>query len=262
MQNKTDLMSFVTYYFHILTSALVVGLLMVATGVSHGQDIIRLKSGETQEGQVKSIAKDGTVTFSFSGATIPYRKDMIDELRLEPRDDFKKGVAAAEAGNFEQAIQLLQPIVDKFLGNPTPWVGQAASELANAFTQTGKTFESEKLAERIMRLYPTSLIRLTGPISKARTLVVRGRADEALEILNQIKGELPVKAAPSNREMQILGDYHFVLGLVHEKKGEMQKAYQNFLMVAAVYYNPRNRAREAQQKAEAIKQANPSVYVP
>lgn len=262
MQNKTELMVFVTYNFYKKSLISVFVLIAATTGISFGQDVIKLKSGQTQQGEVQKIDENGTITFTFNGGTIPYRKQMIDEVKLEPREEFRKGISAAESGNFDEAIALLQPLVDKFLGIRSPWVGQAASELASVLAQSGKTFESEQLAERIIRLYPDSLIRLTGPISKARTLIVRGRTDEALEALKSIESELPVKASPTPREMQILGDYHLVLAMAQEKNGQAQEAFQNYLTVVAVYHNPQNRAREAQQKADALKRANPDLYVP
>jgi len=237
-----------------------VWMLLVPSGLA--QDTLKLKSGEVLTGEVQSIAQNGTVTFRFSGGTIPYPRNNIDTITLEPRPEYKQGVAASQQGDYEKAIQLLQPLVDKFLGIASPWVGQAAGELANAYAQTGQTFKSENLSKRIIKLYPDSLIRLTGPITQARTLVVRDRADEALNLLHGIQDDLPLDVAPDPREMQILGDFHMARAQAHEKKGQAQQALEDYLKVVAVYYRPENRANEARRKADALLDQNQNLIVP
>ncbi len=243
-----------------LACLMMLALMMVQN--VEGQDVLVLNSGETLEGEVQSVDPAGTVTFKFSQGTIPYPKNAIKELKLGERPDFREALKASEAGRYEDVIRLLQPLVNQYLGIPSAWVGQAGGELANALSQTGKTFESEQLSARIVQLYPDSPIRFLGPILKARTLLGRQRADEALAELKSIEDKLPVVLVPNSRESLLLGDYYFVLGMVMEQQSKPQESLEAYTKVAALYPEPTSRLREVEQKIENLKKSQPALLVP
>jgi tetratricopeptide (TPR) repeat protein len=259
MQNKTQLMGFAT---NKLLAWVVLGLLGTLTLTGQAQDTLHLKSGQKIDGEVMSQLPDGSINFKFAQGTIPYRRDSIDKIVLGEREEFKQALAASETGKYDVVITKLQPLMDKFLGIDSLWVAQAAGELANALRQTGKTFESDKLSERVVKLYPDSPVRLSGPINKAETLLIRDKVDEAIAALESVKDQLPVKPSPNASEMQLLGDYHFAMGMAMEKKGDKETALEHYLTVSAVYPKPAKRAQEADQKADALVKANAGLSVP
>ncbi len=225
-------------------------------------DTLYLKSGEEIKGEVKGKLPDGSVNFKFAQGTIPYRMNVIQKIDLGERPQLKEAQKAAEAEKYDEVISLLTPVVDQFLGFQSPWVGQAAGELANALAQSGKTFKSVELAKRISELYPGHPMEKMGAILEANTLLSQGKVDEALSKLTPLKDDLPVKTSPSASEMQLLGDYHFAMGLAMEKKNQPEQALEHFLTVAAVYPTPKKRAADAQQKADALLAANAGLMVP
>ncbi|MEM6821647.1 MAG: outer membrane protein assembly factor BamD [Verrucomicrobiota bacterium] len=260
MQNKLLLMAFATKRISVVFLLIFTGILKT-TSVYAAEDILELKSGQVLKGEIKSIDQAGNIVFSFEGGTIPYRKNTIKKATLQERPAYKEAQAAIQQGDYSKAITVLQPLVQQFLGISSPWVGQAAGDLANALARTGKTFESQELAARIISLYPNSSISLQGPIIEAQTMLVQGKADEALGKLDSIKGKLPSKLTPDLGDSQILGDYHFILAQAQEQKGDKVSALENYLTVSALYPNPKSRAQQAQEKADALLKEDPNLAV-
>ncbi|MEM6884102.1 MAG: hypothetical protein AAF571_03665 [Verrucomicrobiota bacterium] len=232
---------------------------MMALHAQETPDVLYLKSGEVIEGKVIGTLPNGAVNFKFSQGTLPYPRNTIQKIELAERPELAKAQDAAAAGDNEQVIQILTPLVDKFLGFQSPWVGQAAGELASALAETGKTFKAVELAKEISRLYPDLPI---GTILEANILLTQDKTDEALIKLNSIKESLPVKTTPNVREMQLLGSYHFSLARALEQQQKHAQALENYFIVSAVYPHPKKRANQAQKKADALLAAHSGLMVP
>jgi len=123
------------------------GLAILFAGVTGIQaqdtpDTLYLKSGEEIKGMVMGTLPNGSINFKFAQGTLPYPKNTIKKIELGERPELKQAQAIAEAGKYQEVIKILTPVIDKYLGFQSPWVGQAASELANALAQTGKTLKA------------------------------------------------------------------------------------------------------------------------
>ncbi|MEM1157373.1 MAG: hypothetical protein AAF649_02365 [Verrucomicrobiota bacterium] len=223
------------------------------------RDTLYLKSGEQIRGEVMGTLPNGSVNFKFSQGTLPYPRNTIQKIDLAERPALRQAQDAVAAGKLNDAIKILTPVVDKFLGFQSPWVSQAAGELASALAETGKTFKARELANRISEFYPGSPI---GAILEANTLLTEGKAEEAITKLNLIKDNLPVKTSPNASEMQLLGSYHFTLAGALEQEQRLAEALEQYLIVSAVYPRPQKRASEAQKKADALLAANTGLMVP
>jgi len=244
------------------TRAVMLAAILIASHAAQAQDKITLKAGEPATGEV--IAYDratGMVTLKNDKGTIPYPGVTIAKVEIGERPDFSKGVTAVIEERYPEGINLLKPLVDKFLGFDSPWVPQAAAYLADALAKTGKTFESQELADKIVKAYPNSIYRFQGMISKASSLVATKKYDEALTVLAEVEKSVPPTAAPDARTMQILGDLHFNRGVIYKAKGDKAKAYEEFLTVSSIYHKPAKRAKVAQAEAEALQKENKGLFV-
>jgi len=240
-------------------------LILAATVIAScpllAQDKIILKDGSKVEGEIQGIDANGNVTIKMANGVLPYPKGNINKIELSPRQEYTDGVAAVEQQDYKTAIDKLKPLVDKFLGVDADWVAEAAGDLAEALAQTGKTYDSEQLCDKIIAAYPNSPYKYKGMIGKAYTLVIREKYDDALTMLQQADDALKPGPVPTLKIMDIMSDLNYVRGLAYEKKGDNAKALESYLKVVTLYYKPEKRAHQAQDKAAEIRKKNPGISV-
>jgi tetratricopeptide (TPR) repeat protein len=234
---------------------------VIASSSLLAQDKIILKNGESVEGEVQSVEANGNVTFKMANGVIPYPKGNINKVELGDRPEFAEGVAAVEQQDYKTAIDKLKPLVDKFLGIDAEWVAEAAGDLAESLAQTGKTYDSEQLCDKVIAAYPNSPYKYKGMIGKAYTLVVREKYDDAIALLKEADEALKPGPVPNPKIMDIMGDLNYVRGQAYEKKSDNAKALESYLRVVTLYYQPVKRAQQAQTKASDIRKKNPGIAV-
>jgi hypothetical protein len=240
----------------------IIAALLIASDARAAQDKIILKAGAPVTGEILAFnAQANTVTLRTAQGEIPYPMANIARVELAERPAAAEGIAAAAEERYAEAVEKLRPLVDKFLGLDAPWVPQAASVLADALAQTGKTFESEKLAEAILKAYPNSVFRFQGMIAKASSLIAAKQLDQAMAVLDEVEKAFPPSAAPDRRTLQILSNLYFSKGQIYKAKGDKARAFESFLTVAALYYEPAKRAAQALAEAEALKKEDPSLVI-
>lgn len=236
--------------------------LLIATPPAAAQDKITLRAGAPQTGEITAYdPAGGTVTLKTERGTIPYPMAQVAKIELGERPEVAKGLAAAAAEKHAEAVDLLKPLVDRFLGIDSPWVPMAAGVLADSLAKTGKTFDSEQVADKILKAYPNSVFRFQGMIAKASGLMARQQNDQALALLAEVEKALPSTAAPDERTAAIFSDLHFNKGVILKAKGDKQKALESFLTVVALYPTPAKRAAQAMAEAEALKKEDPKLVV-
>jgi|GEM_PF-535536 len=236
--------------------------LLIASEAAAAQDKIILRAGAPAVGEIMAYnAQSGTVTLKTAQGEIPYPMANITRVELAERPAAAEGISAAAEERYPEAVEKLKPLVDKFLGLDAAWVPQAAGVLAEALARTGKTFESEQLADAILKAYPNSVFRFQGMIAKASSLVARQQMDPALALLAEVEKAFPPTAAPDAGSMQILSNLHFSKGQIYKAKGDKAKAYESFLTVASLYHQPAKRAAQALAEAEALRKEDPKLAV-
>lgn len=247
---------------HKWAAAGMAAALLIASDARAAQDKIILKAGAPATGEIIAFnAQANTVTLKTAQGEIPYPMANISRVELAERPAAAEGITAAAEERYPEAVEKLQPLVDKFLGLDAPWVPQAAGVLADALARTGKTFESEKLADAILKAYPNSVFRFQGMIAKASSLIARKQLDQALAVLEEVEKALPPSAAPDRRTMQILSSLHFSKGQIYKAKGDKARAFESFLTVASLYHEPARRAAQALAEAEALKKEDSQLAI-
>lgn len=235
---------------------------LIASHAVAAQDKIFLRAGDPVIGEILIYnTQSNTVTIRTEKGEIPYPMGNITRIELAERPAAAAGISAAVEERYSEAIEKLKPLVDSYLGLEAPWVAQAAGVLAEVLARTGKTFESEKLAEAILKTYPNSDFRFQGIIAKASSLIARQQLDSALALLVEVENAFPPTAAPDASSMQILSNLHFSKGQIYKAKGDKAKAYESFLTVASLYHQPAKRAAQALAEAEALRKEDPKLAV-
>ncbi|NJK92580.1 MAG: hypothetical protein HC904_12580 [Blastochloris sp.] len=237
-------------------------VLLLPMGLIHAQDKIILRQGPPVQGEIQGVDAAGNVTIKFDKGTVPYPKGNIESVEVGERPEYAQGVEAVLEQNYAKGIELLQPLTTKFLGLETPWVADAAGYLAEALAATGKVFESEQICDKIIQLYPGSVLRYKGMIGKATVLLSRGKNDEALALLSEVDKAVNTAPIPDRKSLRILNHLYFVKAQIFEKKGDKQQALEAYLKVATLYYEPKKRADAAQARADAMRKEDPKLSVP
>jgi predicted Zn-dependent protease len=228
------------------------------------KDIIIQKDGTQREGTVLGLTKSGNrtlVNFKFTGGQIPIPMNNIRSITMEERPEYKEGFNAYRSGDYAKSAQLLQPLVDNFLGLDQPWLGEAIGMLTDSLIRQGKTFKAKEYGEKLKASFPNSPFRFKADITQARTMLEPDKVDQAIQILTETKTKLPNTAVPEPAVMSVLSDLHMALAEAHEIKGDKQKALENFLLVATVYHQPENQAKLALRKANQLRKNNPTLAV-
>lgn len=242
--------------------SLLAAVLLIAIDAPAAQDKIVLRAGNPVTGEIIAFnAQANTVTLRTPQGEIPYPMANITRVEMAERPEVNEGLAAAAQERYEEAVAKLKPVVDRFLGLDVPWVPQAAGVLADALARTGKTFDSEQLADRIAKAYPNSVFRFQGMIAKASSLLARQQFDQALEVLNEVEKAFPANPAPDAATRQILSGLHFAKGQIFKAKGDKARAYEAFLTVASIYHLPEKRAEQALKEAEELRRQDPKLAV-
>lgn len=238
-------------------------LVLVNASVSHAsQDKIILKAGAPVEGEIIAFnPQANTVTLRTDKGEIPYPMANIARLEMQERPQVAEGLALAAEDKLAEAVAKLKPVVDQFLGLDVPWVPQAAAALAEALARSGKTFDSEQLADRIAKAYPNSVYRLQGEIAKASSLLARQQADQALQVLMEVEKNILPSPAPDLSTRQILSSLYFTKGQIFKAKGDKARAYEAFLTVASLYHLPASRAAQAMQEAEELRRQDGKLAI-
>jgi len=235
--------------------------LVLAVPAQAAQDKIFLKQGAVVEGEIQGVDASGGVTIKMAQGTLPYPKANIDRIELAERPENVEGVAAVEKDDYAKGVEILKPLVDKFLGLDAEWVAEAAGYLAEALAQSGKTFESEQLCDKIIAAYPNSHYKVKGMIGKANTLLVRDKTDEAIKLLADVEKTVEAPAVLDAKTMSILSELNFMKGEAYLKKGDKALALEAYLKVTTLYYNPPNRAAEAQKRIEELRRQDSKLTV-
>ena len=240
---------------------LIFAAIVIASPTLLAQDKIILKDGQSVDGEVQAINANGDVTFKMANGILPYPKANIKKIELGERPEYLEGTKAAEDQDYATAITKLQPLVDKFLGVDAEWVAEAASDLGEALAQTGKTYDSEQLCDKIIKAYPNSVYKYKGMTGKAYTLLVREKYDDALTMLKEADDAIKTGPNVDEKTMDILSTLNYVRGQAYEKKGDPAKALESYLKVVTLYYKPVKRAQQAQTQAKAILKKNLGLAV-
>ncbi len=247
-----------TIFVSLLASVVVLNASMAEVG----QDKIVLRQGDPVVGVIEKMDANGNVTIRFDRGTLPFPSANIASIVLVERPEFAQGMAANQAGDHARAVEILKPVVDRFIGIPEGWLAQASAVLAESLASTGNTFAAEQLSERLIEIYRGTPYQLQGTLSKARIALGRGQHDQALQLADEIAESVEASGpVPDAATMSILGDIFMIKGIAQNAKGDKAAAYKSFLTVSTLYYNPKSRADAAQAQAEAIKRDNPSIFV-
>jgi tetratricopeptide (TPR) repeat protein len=220
------------------------------------QDQLRLKSGEVIAGTaVKFDEATQSLTFKFDKGTLSYGQADIAEVQLQERPGVAEGRKALEEGKMEEVVEKWQAPVNQYLGVDNPWVLECAGGLGQAYLALGKVADAESLYGKMKKSYPTGPAALRAEVGFA---VATSGKDAAglLSKLQALEGQLKESLRPLRADREALAEFYFARGEAREKKGDANKALEDFLRVSILYPDPPSLGLRSGKKAEALRAAN------
>lgn len=245
---------------NVLGAILSVAMLLPSSVLA--QDEVVDQKGVITKGLIEKYdRKEDKLVFREEGQSsgIAFPRSIYKKFTLSPRPEFKQASKLIDEGKPEEAIKLLQPLYDNYLGLEVPWVVEAAGSLAEALSDAGKRLESQKIYDELTNVYPESSFRYKGKLAEASRLIEKNLPKDAFAILDEVEKALPKAVLLPPADMRIYSELHFIRGEAYEKTSKPAEALTEYIKVYTLFYKPAARATEAEKRVEAIRKANPRI---
>jgi len=141
------------------------------------------------------------------------------------------------------------------LGVDNPWVLECAGGLGQAYLALGRVADAETLYGRMKKAYSSGPAALRAEVGMA---VANSGKDTAglLDKLKRLEGQLKESLRPLPADREALAEFYFIRAEAYERKGERQKALEDYLRVSVLYPNPPSLGLRSAEKAEGLRKAN------
>lgn len=168
---------------------------------------------------------------------------------------------AFEAGDFAKALPLAKGVVAKFKGLPVDWARQATSLVGDIQVSLGQFKEAEAAYAETQRLYPGAGSVQT-EVGMARIAFARKNYDEARAKLAPIAAAALKEATPNPALAPAYSQAFFLLGEIAEVRQQPAAALEFYLRTVTLFYHDPHAAEAAQQKADALRKKDPTLFLP
>ena len=248
---------------------LVLGLTwLVAVGTARAQDRLIFKDNHVQEGKVTSV-NNGTVLISLNSASgaagqIGFDLRLLNRVEVAPPSAFQTGMAAYAAGQWDQALAALKPLVDQFHGLPTAWAQQACATLGDLYVEKNDLVRAQVAYNDYQRLYPaTGGNSLRFNLGQARLALARNDlapARQQLDAITSLALKDPTDASPA--DSAAYGQAFYLLGQLQEHQGQTQEALVDYLRTVTLFYQDPTTTARAQKSADSLRTAHKDLVAP
>lgn len=221
------------------------------------EDMVVLKDGQRRPGIILGIAKDqlklkvGPVETSLPMA-------QVASVTMDPPKAYTDALAQWAAGENAKTLDILKPLVDKFLGLPAPWAERAAALLGDVYLALDRIPDAEAAFNAVQTAYPNS--NSLSNIGLARLAVAKNDYASARGKLAPILEEAAsVKVAPHGKSA-MYGQAFYLMGIIRESEGTQPEALQDYLTTVTLFHEDEVVAAKARERADILIEKN--VIVP
>ena len=211
---------------------------------------------------------NGSVTIEVAMANgsgqMSYNLALLSHVSMLPPAAFQAGLAASQAGNWDQALADLKPLADQFRGLPTEWAQQAAGLLGDLYVEKKDLARAEAAYNDYRRFYPEApggALRVG--VGRARIAYARNNAAQARQQLQGIaQAALKNPAFVTKAEGAAYGQAFYLLGQMQEQEHGYPEALESYLRIVTLFYQDSAVATRAQQSADALRSAHQGLVAP
>ncbi len=235
---------------------------LMLAGRAAAQDVIVTQDGQQRTVKIVGVSPSGqTLNFFVGQGQLGFPLANVKEVRMAAPAEFQQAVAAYQARDFTKALSLIQGVVAKFKGMPSPWAQQATGMIGELYISMGDIPKAEAAYADFKRLYPNGG-STQSEVGLSRLAVARkdyGAAKQKLAPI--VEAALKEKVvAPTNANAY--SQAFLVSGQVKEAAGDLSGALQDYLRTVTWFYQDSVAVSLAQERADALRTAHPDVTVP
>jgi len=223
----------------------------------HAEDIVVLKDGQRRPGVILGIAKE-QLKLKVGPVETSVPMAQVVSVTMDPPKAYADALEQWKTGDAAKTLAILKPLVDKFLGLPTPWAERAAALLGDVYLALDKIPDAEAAFKAVQTAYPNSdslsnigLARLA--VAKSDYASARGKLVPILE------EAASVKVAPAGKSA-MYGQAFYLMGVIRESEGTLPEALQDYLTTVTLFHEDEVVAAKAQERADILIEKN--VIVP
>ena len=193
--------------------------------VTYAAPYVILANGQRMDGVAIRVRPDGTVVLTRAdGQQINLAKGQYKQAVADKPADLDKAAAAVQAGRFDEAIPILQKIMEEY--RLLSWDFEAAKLLIRAYTGKQDGAGALKVWDTIMAVYPGLKSDPEACWQYREALLAAGRYTD---LLNELK---PRVRSDNRREA---ARALLMRGQVHEVQGNLELAIRDYLRVVLFY---------------------------
>jgi tetratricopeptide (TPR) repeat protein len=220
---------------------------------AHAQDKITMTSGAVQQGAIVRVDAN-TLTLHMAAGDIALARKDIAKVEIQKPAEVDAALKAVETKKYAEAIPVLKAVTEKYMNLAEPWLEQAYGVLGDSQAATGQAAAANETFKKLLAYYPQSKSVLKAKVGLAQGLANEKKYDEALQLLEPAVEPLRKELTVSPDDNRFLGSAMIVLGDCYLAKGDTEKALDSYLSTVVLYYRDPEAVKQAQQKADALKE--------
>lgn len=227
--------------------------LLIALGLTvpwaAAQDAVVLKNGQRREGQIVGLAGD-QLKIKIGPVETSLPMAQVASVRMDAPKQFDDALATWKQGDAAKTLPILEPLVEKFRGLPTPWATRASALLGEVYLAGDQTAKAEAAFAAFQKAYPDST-DLAG-IGLARLAVAKKDFAGAKQRLEPIVAEADKTLAAAPDRAAAYGQAYYLMGMVREAEGAQPEALRDYLSAVSIFHEDEAVAAKAQERANAL----------
>jgi predicted Zn-dependent protease len=222
------------------------------------QDIVVKQDGTQVQTKILGVA--GTnIQMQVGQGVLGLPLASVKSVQMATPPEVGQAVQAFEAKDYAKAQALVKAVADKYKGLPTAWAQQATAMLGDVQVELGDLTKAEAAYRDFQRLYPGSPLADIGIAAIAVNKKDFATAKQKLEPITA--KALQEKNVPMAMALAYSKAF-YLLGQARENDGDLKGALEDYLRTVTLFYHDRGTVSLAQAKADALRKANPELFVP
>ena len=239
-------------------AAIFVVLLMAsAAPVCRAQDAVVQKDGQRREGQILGL-KASAIRIKIGPAETTIPMANVASVTMAAPKAYTDALALWQKGDAAKTLPVLGPLVENFIGLPTPWAERACALLGEVYLAASQIDKAEAAFANFQKLYPDAGSSVD--IGLAELAIAKKDYDGARVKLVPIVEKAKATKLPDSDSSAVYGQALYLLGQVQESSAENAEALENYLLAVTIFHEDQAVVAKATERANALKEKK--VIVP
>jgi len=246
------------------TTLAIAAIFSVATAtistVHAAEDIVKRVAkgntpGTTSVGTVLDVTNNAVRLKMKSAAgeiTTSIPLEQIDSVTMQAPREYDAVIAKWREGDVKGTLALLEPLVAKFRGLPSPWMERAMILLGEVKLTGGDIEGAEKVFADFQVLYPEST--QMAEVALGRLALEKGNIEQAREKVSEVASEARATLSAGPEKSAQFAQALFVMGGAYEKDEAFQDALANYMLIITVFNSDAALVKQAEVRAATLKE--------